>query len=351
MDSIYLLDHAFAPLCLPIDGYFSLVWSLSYQTCGTFAALLPYDGAGIWEEAVYLTDGVRCGRIERIEIENGRVRLTGRTLECLLYDRLFAEKFEYTGTLSEACLTAVRTCCADLPLTVETDGASFPQTGIYRAQWTTVGQFLHETLSQAGGSFAVEYVPGAPKCAFRLLCGTDRSAAGAIFSEDFGNIASLMVERDRSDRVDRVYVTGADRVTVSVVREGAEAPYRDARIEAADMESGAVARITRCSRITRMPCAKGDGHILRHTAGRSCVWTVVRSRIRCRHTVWIMRSATCARCGRRHTAERCGSRRSIWFRKTVCGACTRISGSVGGRYGTRCGKDNTEKGEYICRKS
>ena len=46
-----------------------------------------------------------------------------------------------------------------------------------------------------------------------------------------------MVERDRSDRVDRVYVTGADRVTVSVVREGAEAPYRDARIEAADMES------------------------------------------------------------------------------------------------------------------
>lgn len=237
MDSIYLLDHAFAPLCLPIDGYFSLVWSLSYQTCGTFAALLPYDGAGIWEEAVYLTDGVRCGRIERIEIENGRVRLTGRTLECLLYDRLFAEKFEYTGTLSEACLTAVRTCCADLPLTIETDGASFPQTGIYRAQWTTVGQFLHETLSQAGGSFAVEYVPGAPKCAFRLLCGTDRSAAGAIFSEDFGNIASLMVERDRSDRVDRVYVTGADRVTVSVVREGAEAPYRDARIEAADMES------------------------------------------------------------------------------------------------------------------
>ena len=46
-----------------------------------------------------------------------------------------------------------------------------------------------------------------------------------------------MVERERSDRVDRVYVTGADRVTVSVVREGAEAPYRDARIEAADMES------------------------------------------------------------------------------------------------------------------
>lgn len=238
MDAMYLLDHSFSPVCMPIDGYISIVWSLCYRSCGTFAAQLPYDGAaGLPEQAVYLTDGVRCGRIERIVIESGRVRLTGRTLECLLYDRLIAEKFEYTGTLSEACLAAVRTYCGDLPLTVETDGASFAQTGVYRAHWTTVGQFLHDALSQAGGSFAVEYVPGAAKCAFRLVCGTDRSGAGAVFSEDFGNIASLTVERDRSEQADRVYVTGADNVTAAVVREGAAEPYRDARIEAMDMES------------------------------------------------------------------------------------------------------------------
>lgn len=237
MDEIYLLDHSFSPVCMPIDGYSSLIWNLCYQSCGTFAAQLPYDAAGGVEAAVYLTDGVRCGRIERIAIEKGRVQLTGRTLECLLYDRLFAEKYEYEGTLEEACLTAVRTYCGDLPLVVAENGASFAQTGVFRAQWTTVGQFLHDVLSRADGSFAVEYVPGAAKCTFRLVCGTDKSAAGAIFSEDFGNIASLRVERDRSARVDRVYVTGADNVTVAVVRADGTEPYRDARLEVLDRES------------------------------------------------------------------------------------------------------------------
>ena len=122
-------------------------------------------------------------------------------------------------------------------MTVDPEGAVFPESGTYRGHWVTAGGWLHEVLSEAGGSYELRYVPGAEKCVFRLTCGTDRSGAGAVFSEDFGNIASLEIERDRTKCADRLYVTGADGTTVSVVRAGVHAPYRDARIEANDIES------------------------------------------------------------------------------------------------------------------
>lgn len=235
---ILLLDRLFRPVTMPLDGYFSLVWSLTYQACGTFAALLPaLPVCAPLDTAVYLTDGERCGRIETVRLADKRAELRGRMLECLLYDRLLAEKYVYTGPLADACLHLVRTRCADLPVTVDPEGVVFPESGTYRGHWVTAGGWLHEVLSEAGGSYELRYVPGAEKCVFRLTCGTDRSGAGAVFSEDFGNIASLEIERDRTKCADRLYVTGADGTTVSVVRAGVHAPYRDARIEANDIES------------------------------------------------------------------------------------------------------------------
>lgn len=236
MNHIVLLDKAFAPVCMPVDGYRSVVWSLRYQEPGTFSAVMPYaDVRDAIERAEYLAYGAYCGRIERCTASEGELALRGRTLECLLYDRLVARKFTYTGCVADACYSLVTAACADMPLVIDRDGAAFPETGTFGGEWRSAGALLRDMLSPYGASYAVAYVPGETKCAFRLTRGTDKSSAGAVFSEDFGNIAHLTLEWDRSDLVDRLYVTGNDGTTVSVTREGAVVPYRDARITAKEL--------------------------------------------------------------------------------------------------------------------
>ena len=237
MEPILLLDKGFSPVCLPVDGYFSLVWSLRYQACGTCTAVLPYaDVRAVLQDAEYLAYGTRCGRIERCTAADNRVELSGQTLECLLYDRLAAQKFEYTGNVADACYSLVTAACADMPLVIDRAGPAFPETGTFRGEWVPVGRLLHDMLAPYGGSYTVAYVPGETKCVFRLTRGTDKSSAGAVFSEDFGNIAHLTLERDRGDLVDKLYVTGNDGTTVSVTREGAAVPYREARITAKELD-------------------------------------------------------------------------------------------------------------------
>lgn len=237
MNPILLLDKAFAPFCMPVDGYSSVIWSLRYQDCGTFTAVMPYaDVRAVLHRAEYLAYGTHCGRIDSYTAAENRVELRGKTLECLLYDRLVAQKFEYTGNVADACFRLVTAACADMPLVLDRAGAAFAETDTFRGEWIPVGRLLHDMLAPYGGSYTVAYVPGETKCVFRLTRGTDKSSAGAVFSEDFGNIARLTLERDRGALVDKLYVTGNDGTTVSVIREGAAVPYREARITAKELD-------------------------------------------------------------------------------------------------------------------
>lgn len=241
---LYFLDVDFQPISMPVDTAISVVWSLRYHECGTFTVVLPViedpELLSVASRAVYLCDRERCGRIETILCRNGLLQVEGRMLECLLYDRVAAADETFTGTAAEAVLEAMAQWAGDLPL-VHIGTTPAAAAGPYTmTAGTNLGKWMHDTLAADGLSYKVEYTDG--KLCFALIAGVDRSldsetgVSRAIFSEEFGNIASLEEELFREDVCSRIYVEGSDGTVVTVDRSGSAAGRRECYKKASDIQ-------------------------------------------------------------------------------------------------------------------
>ncbi|MBR5445887.1 MAG: hypothetical protein IKV57_07185 [Clostridia bacterium] len=235
---LYFLDRQFAAISMPVDTAISVVWSLRYHECGTFTAVLPLTG-GLDEgaallttaaRAVYLCDREHCGRIETLICREGLLHIEGRLLECLLYDRVAAADAVYSGTAADAVQAAMAQWAGDLPL-VQTEytlaGDENLQAGMEAGE--SLGKWIHGLLEPLGASYTITLTDG--RLRFSLVQGTDRSLDSdpgvnrAVFSEDFGNIASLEEELYREDVCTRIYVEGSDGTVVTAeTPEAAENP-------------------------------------------------------------------------------------------------------------------------------
>ncbi|MBR4959558.1 MAG: hypothetical protein IKY52_01535 [Clostridia bacterium] len=236
---LYFLDRQFTAISLPVDAAISVVWSLRYHECGTFTAVLPLagtmeDGAALLStaaRAVYLCDREHCGRIETLICREGLLHIEGRMLECLLYDRVAAADAVYGGTAAEAVLAVMAQWAGDLSFAVMDTTLPEPggtvQVGMEAGE--NLGKWIHGLLEPLGASFTVTLADG--RLRFALVQGTDRSLDSdpavnrAVFSEEFGNIASLEEELYREDVCTRLYVEGGDGTVVTVeTPEAAENP-------------------------------------------------------------------------------------------------------------------------------
>lgn len=243
---LYFLDRHFLGISMPIDTAISVVWSLQYHTCGTFTVVLPVgendELLSMASEAVYLCDKEHCGRIETLLHKNGLLQIEGRMLECLLYDRVAAAKSVYSGTAAEAVLAALAQWADDLPLQQD----AIPPSGT-AGQYTlsageNLGKWMHSILAPTGLSFEITLTDNTP--VFTILAGVDRSldsadgVSRAIFSEEFGNIASLEEELYREDLCSRVYVEGNDGTVVTVDRSDTLGKWRERYAKASDLRPG-----------------------------------------------------------------------------------------------------------------
>ena len=242
---LYFLDRDFQAVSPPVDTAISLVWSLRYGECGTFSADLPLTSGSHGETAytakellalasgaVYLCDRQYCGRIETVTCRDAALHIGGRMLECLLYDRVAGTETVYTGTAGQAVQAALTQWAGDLPLTVTGTIPALTETEVFPIEAGEVlGRWLHRLLAPLGAMYSVELREG--RLVFAVTVGTDRSLDSrdgvnrAIFSEDFGNIASLEAELYREAAINRIYVEGSDGTVVTVD----QAPAADRRKE------------------------------------------------------------------------------------------------------------------------
>ena len=239
---LYFLDRQFTAISLPVDTAISVVWSLRYHECGTFTAVLPLtdgmdDGAALLStaaRAVYLCDREHCGRIETLICRDGLLHSEGRMLECLLYDRVAAADAVYSGTAAEAVLAAMEQWAGDLSFApADPADRTLPQDSeaVQHSMEAgdTLGKWIHGLLEPIGASYTITLADG--RLRFALVQGTDRSldsdpeVGRAVFSEEFGNIASLEEELYREEVCTRFYVEGSDGLVVAVeTPEAAENP-------------------------------------------------------------------------------------------------------------------------------
>ncbi|MBQ8640653.1 MAG: hypothetical protein IJ480_00415 [Clostridia bacterium] len=245
---LYFLNGRFETISSPVDTAVSVVWSLQYHECGVFSVVLPLTGGNMTAaellsltgEAVYLCDSTRCGRIETVICRDNLLTLEGRMLECLLYDRTAPADTVYTGTAGEAVLAALEQWAGDLPL-VREELPEMAGTGVRVMEaGESLGKFLHRILKPLGASYRVTLAADG-RVRFGLLTGEDRSldsepgVSRAIFSEEFGNIASLEQELYRGDVLNRMYVEGSDGTIGIADRSSGAEQRREGYKKAADI--------------------------------------------------------------------------------------------------------------------
>ncbi|MBQ7922281.1 MAG: hypothetical protein IJ325_06860 [Clostridia bacterium] len=242
---LYFLDKNFAVLNTPLDNMTSVVWSLRYYSCGTFTVVFPgCDStiAAIASAAVYLCDRKHCGRIEYVSVKEDGIELRGRMLECLLSDRLLRGNVTYSGTVTDVVLAVLQDTLDSLPVEIGADQPVIDTEVTFSGSWEPLGDWLYSNLQPYGISFTVDYDYTADRGIFRLHTGTDRSYDGdsraemAIFSEEFGNIASLTFEKQTEDVRNRVYMEGGDGVIVTVERNTGKEDIREIHKKAADLK-------------------------------------------------------------------------------------------------------------------
>jgi len=257
---LFFLDENFAPVSPPVELAVSAVWSLRYQECGTFTVHLPLtegirDRGGedaaqllaLASDSTYLCDREHCGRIESVVLRENTAEIGGRMLECLLYDRVAAADCVYTGTVTEAAMQALAQWAPDSIFTAAETQPDMGEPGRYPLRaGVSLGAWLHRITGARGGSYTVRLGTGRVPV-FTLVQGVNRSLDGepgvsrVIFSEDFGNMAELEMERYREAAVSRFYIEGADG-TVETVDSGEPAARRRERfVRAEDISPDAYA--------------------------------------------------------------------------------------------------------------
>jgi len=246
---LYFLNEHLDTMASPADTAVSMVWNLRYHECGTFTAVFPLTDEGMTPaerialagEAVYLCDRSRCGRIETVICRDNLLQLEGRMLECLLYDRAASGETVYTGTAVQAAKAALQQWAGDLALVQEDGVPSIGGTGPFLMEaGESVGRFLHRILKPFGASYRIT-LDGTGTIRFGFTLGTDRSldsepgVSRAIFSEDFGNIASLEQELYRGEALNRIYVEGSDGTVAAADRAPSAKQRREGYKKASDI--------------------------------------------------------------------------------------------------------------------
>ena len=250
---LYFWDAARKAISPPMDTATSVVWSLRLGECGTFAVELPltmgaYKAAytsgellSLATAAAYLCDRQYCGRIESVVCRDHVLRIEGRLLACLLYDRVASADTVYTGTVGQVVRQAVTDWAGDMGLTLPTSisiGEDTVQVTLSRG--TSLGKWLHALLLPYGAGYTIEMTED-DGLAFGVYVGVDRSldsgpgVSRAIFSEDFGNIAGLETEVYRSAVLERLYVEGSDGTLVQAETTGPHSWRRESYVKAADI--------------------------------------------------------------------------------------------------------------------
>lgn len=223
---IYLLDSTFSIIEGPIDSFTSVVWSERYYEAGTFTMHFPMELIGRFSDAVYVTDGEKCGRIEYLMTgEDGGVELGGHLLEILLADRCMMGKGKYSGTLTEAVEAAVSDNLRGLNIALG-ESVSLTDAAELSYEWDNLSQWVYSVLKPSGASYRITLDWDSMTPVFAVVKGSDRSSDSAegvqpaIFSASFGNIVSISMERDSSDFRNVAYVEGSDGTVVTVDQSG-----------------------------------------------------------------------------------------------------------------------------------
>ncbi len=221
---IFLLDKDFSLIFGPIDSLTSVVWSERYFEIGSFTLHFPREMIAVFEKAVYVTDGERCGRIEYlVSDEDNSCELGGHLLEVLLSDRRMIGKASYSGTVTEAVVSAVEANLRGLDIIIG-ESAVISDTAVLPYEWDNLSDWVYSVLKPYGASYKITLDSERMKPIFRIVQGIDRSSESieatqpAIFSASFGNIVSISLEQDSSDFKNVAYVEGSDGTVVTVDR-------------------------------------------------------------------------------------------------------------------------------------
>ncbi len=216
----YFLDKELCRITPPIDTVVSLRWNLRFYECGRFRAVLAADSglAASVKKAEYLLSvqegGVRCGRIDSVEIVGGKIKLEGRLPECLLSDHLIEGTFRQSGRVNDAVVRAVSENCRELPLIVGEDSAVIDGSGVFSVVWENLGAWVYRVLKPYGASCRVDFDSERSTFVFRVV--NPERESRTVFSASFGNIWDAEYCRDSSSLKNKVSIEGKDGKMVCI---------------------------------------------------------------------------------------------------------------------------------------
>ena len=240
MTELYFLDETFRITDGPFEDMTSVVFSERYFDTGTFTIHFPREMAGRASGAVYVRSGVNpsgqifCGRIEYLHADSdGDCEMGGHLLECLMDDRILTGG-PWSGTASDAILSAVRDNLRDSPVKIGETHASLPDQVTLTADWESLSVWMHRILRPYGASFRV--IPGTDGTP-ELSIVRGRTLDNVIFSASFGNIFSIESKRNTASMKNAVYVEGSDGTVVFADLSGGQ-NLREMHKKASDLSPG-----------------------------------------------------------------------------------------------------------------
>lgn len=248
MTELYFLDADFRLMDGPVEDMTSVVWSERYFEPGTFTFHFPREIVARVAGASYVRSGknpageVFCGRIEYLRADtDGDCEMGGHLLECLLDDRLLYGEGQWTGTVTEAVLSAVSANLRESPVKIGENHAEIPDAVTLTSQWEKLSDWVYATLKPYGASYRITLDEN--DCPmFGIVKGADLSTDSCdqpvIFSASFGNIFSIGMEQDSADMKNIAYIEGRDGTVVCADRsDGGE--KREVYKKAADIDPDA----------------------------------------------------------------------------------------------------------------
>ncbi len=228
---MYFLNEDFSILDGPIEEFTSIVWSERYFEAGTFTLHFPRSLFDRASRAVYVKStaedgGIICGRVEYLITDDGDCEMGGHLLEIMLSDRVISGRGRYIGTVSEAVQSAVIANLRGCGISVAEDSAEISESAALSFEWDNLSDWLYSVLRPYGASYTVRLDSETNIPMFRIVRGQDRSTEGdagehrAVFSSSFGNITSLVFEKNSEEMKNVAYIEGSDGISVTVDKSG-----------------------------------------------------------------------------------------------------------------------------------
>lgn len=205
---VYALDSSFQTVTVNIP-YFNLQWNRKYYEAGDFSMEVASDTFDPKWAYVGTSERPELGVVQKIEYSSdgkATVQVSGFFYEKILDDKVCYPRYKANASTTEqACRNILSKYKSDIP--VELAAANSPMLGD-RTQSDFVddelGTKLYSILETRELSQRITYDYAADKLIWNVWQGKDRTQdqtenAWAVFSSDFGNIASESVSTDTSD--------------------------------------------------------------------------------------------------------------------------------------------------------